>query len=145
MADISEILSNLNKIDTDLLSEKAMEQCADALVTENKKQLYAGYNREGHRLQQYRSAVYSEVKHRMNPLPGEGNPDLYATGAFYRGLYANVNAGEITIDSTDQKNEELQQKYHSEIMGLGGNFKAEFIEQNLQPAFISLIQNEIGL
>ena len=145
MSDIGTIIEKLKAIDTDVVIEDAMKNSEEELTSVNKKQLYQGFNREQGRLKEYHFAVYAEVKHRMNPIPGEGNPDLYATGSFYKGLYAKVNGNEVQIDSTDPKNDELQQKYGEDIMGLGGIFKEEFIDQTLRPNFNKLIEEKTGL
>lgn len=145
MSDISSIIEKLEALDVDQLAEEAMRKSEEALTDLNKKQLYAGFDRDGQRLLQYRSPVYSEVKHRMNPLPGEGNPDLYATGSFYRGLYARVNGNTVEIESTDSKNDDLEKKYHEKIKGLGGIFKEEFIEDHLQPNLLSIVSEKTGL
>lgn len=145
MADIGEILEKLESLDIDQVAEEAMRKSEDDLTEANKKQLYAGFDRNGNRLQEYRSAVYAEVKHRMNPLPGEGNPDLKATGSFYRGLYAKVSGNTVEMVSTDSKDEDLEQKYGEEIKGLGGIFKEQFIDDSLRPNLNETISEKTGL
>ena len=145
MSDISSIIEKLEALDVDQLAEEAMRKSEESLTDLNKKQLYAGFNREGLRLLEYRSPVYAEVKHRMNPLPGEGNPDLYATGDYYRGWYTRVTGNSIEMESTDSKNDDLEKKYREEIKGLGGIFKEEFIDDYLQPNLLSIVSEKTGL
>ena len=55
----------------------------------------------------------------MNPLPGFLHPDLYLTGAFFRGFVVNAGyTGTFIITSTDEKADDLERRYGKEIFGL---------------------------
>lgn len=107
----------------------------------NLGQMYKGVNSLGQPIGMYKSGIYAEVKHRMNPTPGEGIPDLFVTGAFYRGEYVRIEGNKILSGSDDSKNDKLEKRYGKVIHGLNAESKNEFISTELIPA----VRRRIGL
>lgn len=134
----------VESLNVETVSEEAVSATSENISEENKKQLFEGFDKEQQKLSEYRNPVYAEVKNRMNPLPGFGNPDLKKTGAFYQGIQVRVEGAVIRTDSSDPKNDALVKKY-GDIFGLGGKFKAEYISKFLRPAFFKQLEQATGL
>lgn len=135
-------------MNTDVISEKAIEETADDLQRINKEQLLAGYDKKGELIgskKPYQNPDYAFYKANKNPLPGLGNPDLFDTGAFYEGFETIVQGDSIIQDSTDEKAPELEAKYGEDIFGLGGKFKEEYLDESLRTAFKRAIESATGL
>lgn len=131
--------------DTDQAIDQAFTKTTGDLADENRKQLYAGFDKNGKKITpKYRRYKYAAAKYEMNPLPGLGTPDLKVTGAFYRGITVEYESGILHTESTDKKGPMLEQKYE-DIFGLGGAFKKEFIDKSLRPALNKEITAGIGL
>lgn len=126
------------------IAAEAFTRVEDQYAEENKKQLFEGFDKHGDYLQEYKSPVYAEVKNRMNPLPGFGNPDFYVTGAFTNSRKITISGDQIITTFSDEKAPQLLAR-DPDINGLGGGFKAEFVSENLRPSFISTIREKTGL
>lgn len=147
MLTISGLLRKVRAFNTNAAIDTAMEQATPFIKNELRKQLYAGYNGDGELIGEtrpYQNVVYAEVKHRMNPEPGEGNPDLYVTGQFYGGVKVEYEGNNIMSTSTDEKAPELMEKYPGALR-LGGPFKQGVIDHNIRPVFNGEVTKAIGL
>lgn len=69
---------------------------------------------------------------------------LLDTGAFYAGIFANVEGDEILIDSTDSKSTKLKRKYGEDIFGLLPEEVAESNEITAD-AMVKYVKNYVGL
>lgn len=139
------MLNSLQSIDINNIVEESIEETTDDLISENKKQLLAGFDSQGNRLQRYQSNKYARVKNEYNPLPGLGNPDLNLTGSFFSGFEANVSGNTITELSTDSKSPELEQKYGSQIFGVGGEYQNNYLQESLGPQIRQNLTDFTGL
>lgn len=121
---------------------------------ENKAQLFAGKTKTGEDItpsylndpyfkSRESAQRYSDWKDKITPNPKRksGTPNLFINGAYYNTRKVTFNGEVINISSTEQN---IESKYEG-INGLGGEFKMEFIDQNLQPAFMVQIRKRIGL
>lgn len=147
MNTIANLMRKFQDLDIDKISQAAVSETAEDLAEQNRLQLHAGYNKDGALIgdiKPYQSDTYAFYKANKNPLPGLGNPDLEDTGAFYAGIQVTVNGDIITEDSTDEKSPELQDKY-KDIFGLGGEFKTDYVNESLRPAFKAQIEEATGL
>jgi hypothetical protein len=144
MATIADIKRRVDVFKFNDAAEQAFISVEDDFTEENKKQLFGGYDKFQERLRHYANAEYAFYKYSKNPAPGLGNPDLFDTGSFYNHIQTIVRSGTISIGSTDSKAPELEVKYPG-IFGLGGKYKAEFIEQNLRPAWMRQVKKELQL
>lgn len=132
---------NIKQVATD-----ALEDTASVIAEKNREQLEEGFDSNRENLLPYRSKVYAGMKNQMNPKPGYGNPDLKLTGAFYRGIRAEVNDdGEVHTYSTDSKDGKLVMKYGTDIYGLGIIKGQEYINDHLSPAFNKAIHAKLNL
>lgn len=145
MATIKALLDRFQNLDAGSIAVDATVETADQLADLNTEQMHKGFNAEGDPIGEYRSEIYAEEKHRMNPLPGFGRVDLRLTGAFYEGMYVRIEGDTIIEGSTDEKEEALQKKYGKIIFGLSAPFKREYLNEFLRPAFARRMQEAIGL
>jgi hypothetical protein len=143
MATIGKIATKFRALNTDEVVTAAFRTSTDGFTEEQKKQLYAGFDKEGKRLQKYRNNKYARVKNEMNPGPGLGNPDLYVTGAYFGGIKTNVQGLSLHIESSDAKGPELETKYKP--YGLGGGYKQEFIRGIYRPNFRKQVRLKTGV
>lgn len=147
MNTIANLMRKFQSLDIDEISREAVSETTEDLADQNRAQLHAGYNRDSQLigdLKPYASDTYAFYKANKNPLPGLGNPDLEDTGAFYAGIQVTVNGDIVNEDSTDEKSPELQEKY-KDIFGLGGEFKTDYVNDSLRPAFKAGIEEATGL
>lgn len=142
----TEIHQTISKFNAEQVVSDVYEQTKEPLADLNAVQLLNGLSAKGKNLKSYSNPVYAELKNRMNPLPGFGNPDLRLTGAFYRGIYASSQGGRLSITSTDSKTPDLEKKYGElNIFGLSEKFRIEHVVENIEPAFKKEIERVTGL
>jgi hypothetical protein len=143
MGTILSVLRKVEKVDTDEVSSRSVDQTKDKLIEVINDQSLHGVNNKGGNLGKYRNPVYARKKQGLNPLPGLGNVDKKLTGAYYGGRYAKVSGGVIQYGSTDEKAVELDVKY-PDSYGLSDPFKAQYNEF-LRPVFIQNMKKATGL
>lgn len=124
----------------------SIQTTQSSFIELQKAQLHAGFNSDGSKIgdsQPYASEVYAEKKEQQNPLPGFGNPDLFLTGSTYDGIELKIDANKITILSRDSKFNKLNKRYDFAFAGLGGKYKANYLEF-LQTVIIKNTQKELS-
>lgn len=96
----SEVAERWKSIDMDVMFLNAVEDKEPMLLDMLRSQLREGLGGRG-RLRRYSESSmssygrngyksYGEYKNARNPKPGLGIPDLFDTGDFYQGFFANV-------------------------------------------------------
>lgn len=144
MSTIKGLIRRIEQANVEQALHDAFQQNAQAIEDKNREQLFEGYDRNGKRLKPYRRAKYARVKNEMNPLPGLGNPDFKVTGAFYRGVHVTVEGQVIKTNLSDSKSDELL-KRDPDIIGVGGNYRKEIINDTLHPAFIGQMHKQLKI
>lgn len=142
---ITSLYQKVQSLDTNQIITNSLEQTKEAIANLNVEQMHKGLNANGEPIGAYRNEVYAEIKHRLNPLPGFGVPDLKLTGAFYQATSASISGDRIITDSGDSKSAKLQAKYGKQIFGLSGVYKREYLNESLGPTFRKSITSVIGL
>lgn len=147
MATIFQILEKLQRVNLNAEVPVIIQRNSGEAVKLNRKQLYEkGRDVNGEKLTSYNSQTYALEKNKINPSPGLFTPDLYLTGAFQRGFYAQVKSGTtIIFGSTDMKTADLERKYTNKIFGLSVDGKAEFIRLTVLPEIHKYITGITGL
>lgn len=145
MPSITTLTERFRRMDTDKLIDESLNETTSDFDNIQRDQLLSGKANTGKEIEPlYRRRKYADAKHDMNPLPGYGIPDLKLTGSFHRGIDVKAGRESFNIISTDKKAIELEQKY-SDIFGLGGKFKSEYIKEKLAPALKKKISKFTGL
>lgn len=144
MATALDLLKKLEAFDLEETIEKCFELTEDDIADTQREQMLHGENSQGEDIGYYRNSAYAELKERLNPLAG-GTVDLKITGDFHKGIYATVIGEELVISSFDEKTDDLEQKYGDEIFGINDNYRTDYIDQELRPAFEQAVERELGL
>lgn len=137
MTTASQILAKLEKIDVLLSAQVAMEETASDATKAQRDQLYQGLKSDGNLLPDY--SIRSIVQYNKPAGPIK----LYDTGDFYRGILIDVRGDLFVMESADSKSSMLQNRYGSEILGLGLTAKQSWIV-SLEPAFIKQIKSYLS-
>lgn len=147
MATIFEMLSKWQQVNVETEIPAIIQRNKEVAAELNRKQLKSGKTSKGDPVQpSYNSTIYALDKNRSNSLPGLGTPDLYLTGAFHRGFYAQVKAGKsIIFGSTDMKSSDLEANYTKEIFGLTRDNKQLFLSDTIMPELRLYITRITGL
>jgi len=146
MATIEEVNNYWKQLDIEKVIMDTVEQNAELMLELNKKQLKEGFDSEGKRLREYKSSLYAEVKHRMNPVPGFGNPDLYKTGSFFLEFTLRVTGKKkFFMYSQDDKYYRLVKDYGENIFGLGTDKRTELIDGGFRSDLQNKVKAEVRL
>lgn len=130
-------------LDIQFLIENSLIETAQNYVGLQKDQMLHGLAADGTKIGKYRNPQYAAMKAQMNPLAGEGNVDLKNKGDFYSGIFTDVRADSIVVDSADQKSTALQSKYGERIFGLDDDSKSEYAQQ-VRPVFFQMVTDELN-
>jgi hypothetical protein len=143
MRTINSMISATQGLDLQFLIENSLIETAEDYKGLQKDQMLHGLASDGTQIGKYRNPQYAAKKAEMNPLAGQGNVDLRLTGDFFAGIFTDVRADSIIVDSADQKSSALQSKYGEKIFGLDDDSKAEYVEQ-VRPVFIQMVTDELN-
>jgi hypothetical protein len=143
---IEALLTRVKTLDTEKVSIEAVSETSPERVTLNIEQINQGLRSDGSEI----LPSYSDFTIEMKKLKGQpyDRVTLQDTGDFYRGIKSDVNGLTIDTESTDWKNEKLKKKYETskgKLFGLDKEFKAEYVEKDLRPAFNDKIEKVTGL
>ena len=145
MATINEMFERFNRLNLRDQIPILIEGTADDIIARNQSQLYTqSIDKDGDALGGYRSAQYEELKAQLNPILG-GLVDLNLTGAFYRGFEILIEEDEFQVFSTDEKTEDLVNKYGAAIFGLTEENLAGYAFGAFFDALKNYIENGTGL
>ncbi len=114
-----ELAERVKRIDMEKLKAEAVRRNADAIAELNRDQLRRGLTASGDFIRPpYRSFTYADLKKASGSLAPFGTPDLKYTGSFHQDMETRVDSRTFNVMSTDDKADELQRKYGSDIFGL---------------------------
>ena len=143
---IAELYRRVNELDIKSNLPIAVAETSYAIAELNKLQLSEGKYRTGEYLNPlYSNPFYANYKQGLNSTPPSGVPDLRLTGSFYDAFHVNLDGMYYEIDSTDNKSEELKEKYSDDIFGLSEENKAIYALEYLFDEIAKYITSETGL
>lgn len=158
MNTIANLLRKFETLDTDKVSERAVDQTKGQLLDENKAQLFAGKLNTGQNLTPtYQedpyfktpgaAQRYSDWKDRITPNSDResGVPNLFINGTFFASISIVVDGQVISFDSSFAPSIAIAQKFTDNIYGLGGKYKAEYVDDDLRPVFKVGMEQATGL
>lgn len=116
----------LEKVDLIAVSLEAMRASEDTLVSFNQEQMQDSIDSEGEPLGEYASIAYANRKGRITV-------DLKLTGDFYRGMFAKTDEYPVIFGSTDDKTEDLKNKYGENIFGTTKNNTSRIAKEVVLP------------
>jgi|GEM_PF-2217042 len=145
MQTIASLLEKFQNLDTDKIIEEAFEESTEDFAAENRDQMMHGLDRNEQRIGRYKNNRYAKKKNQLNALPGYGNIDLRLDGPYQNKIEIKVSGEIVEERSTDEKAEYIEANYGTDMYGLGGEFKAEFLDESLEPKVQEKISEVIGL
>lgn len=147
----------LTALNTDKIISEVMDNNKEVLGEINQSQLYAGKMKNGNHLYptyyddpffttKEQAIAYSNWKDKITPNSERpaGVPNLFINGFYYSSRNIKVQGNKIVFDA-DYKGDEIEAKYGEGINGLGGKYKAEFLNDFAGPEFRKVITSAIGL
>lgn len=148
MGTIMDLLDAVERFDPKSSLLDSIIENENSAVEMNRDQLLNGRDSLGEKLKEYVDDQYAELKQRMNPLPGYGTPDLKLTGDFHRGFYLDISSiddGNFELGSTDEKTQELVDKYNESIFGLDKENSELFWFEKVVDSFAQKVLDQMGL
>ena len=115
---LTNVKKELREVASDYAIRRAITQAlrehAPDLEDELRAQLSEGRmpgsrGREKAIVPKYRNAQYEKKKHRMNPRPGLGTPDLKLSGELHKSLKARVKSSSVSFEITDTDSRKVEQ------------------------------------
>lgn len=138
---IKGLYRKVQELDTDKVIQKALENTKNELADVNRERMMDGITSDGKEMPHYSyisQTVYGYPNIRIT---------LRDTGDFQNAINVDVNGDSITTGSTDWKSEMLQKRYaeYGGLFGLSGDYKRQYLVDNLGPSLRSGITSVIGL
>lgn len=143
MGSILSMLKKFEALNTDDISADVIEDTAAEMIEANRAQMDAGMKADGNEIYPPYAPLTIAIK-RMKGQPTD-RVTLKDTGSFYAGKFVIVTTDSVLSGSRDEKDKALREKYGEDIHGLGGEFKAGYVNNALRPAFRERILQATGL
>lgn len=132
----------LNNFDIQKEVRESIEETAESVADFNRRQMFAGIRATGADIRPAYAPLTILIKDQ------KGQPTdrvtLKDTGAFYEGIFVDVNSETFEIDSSDEKSEALKVKYGERIFGLTPENKGEYALYTFFPALRERITRRLG-
>lgn len=122
MVTVAEMLRRFNRVDLVTLTAEAMEQNEARIVYLNQTQLLEGKRKDGSSLGTYRPLT---IQKRLEKGRQVNFVDLFDDGNFQDNMKLIMRGRDYNIQSSDWKNDMLQDKYGESIFGLSAENKAK--------------------
>lgn len=146
MRSIKQLLDSVTSLDMDRIADDTLEGTKDEIADFNIDQLRHGISQSGEHFKPYQNEEYAEMKNRLNPLPGFGNPDYILTGDFSSRVEAKVTKEGFQLTSTDSKLEKLIERDPEDPpVGLAPETHDKALREVVRPYFESEITEATGL
>lgn len=146
--DIHELSANLNSIVSgfDKIVDDFIKKYDPDLIDLNQEQMLEGQNADGGSIGDLRDPEYIKFKRSMGSKAAfSGLADLKLTGQFQSSMYVEHKGDNIYIDSRDDKKNKLTKKYGYQIFGVQKEKLDQLISGQIEPDFISLMENKMGI
>jgi hypothetical protein len=146
MSSIAQVYNKIKTLNIEDVARKSIEDTKEAIADFNAEQMFQGLRSDGAEINpQYSETTIAIKKEKGQPTD---RVTLKDTGAFYAGIRVVVTGDNITIDSTDEKNDKLFEKYstqRSNIFGLSPQYKREYVNEVLAPEWKRNVHEATGL
>ncbi len=132
-------------LDTDAVIEQSIDKTAKSAADEQRLQLISGVTSEGKSITNKKtgrdtySPGYAAYKGKSKPI------DLFDKGDFSSGVFADPRKDGFVFGSADEKAAMLEETYGPDIFGLGGEFRNEFMQDELIPVLNKGMEDATGL
>jgi len=135
----------LLSIPIELMIRDAAEANKDVIEDMNSQQLLKGTYTSGRDITPtYRNPIYAAAKQFMNARPKPGVPDIKLTGAYHESITATVTGGGISMEATDEKAQDLEDKYGNELIGLSEESRGELAHGYIKPHVLEQVYDYLS-
>lgn len=135
---IKGMVRKLDGFDPNAAAVAAMQKSTGALEEKNRERMLDGQRSDGSTM-----PIYSYISQTVYGYPNTPIK-LKATGEFQAAITITVNGDVVNTGSTDEKADMLVERYGA-IFGTYGDYKAEYIANDLRPAFMGEVKGKTGL
>lgn len=142
---ISQLVKKLKAMEMGLVSilAAAMEKHKEELIFLNQQQLYErGTDGEGKKLKRYKNKSYAKKKHRLNPLPGLGVPDLFLKGNLLDSMTLKTQGESFNINSSLYYAKYIFKNYGEQVFKLTKGSKRQGWKI-IKPTVLKLIKQQL--
>lgn len=113
------LLKKFQNFDSETMVDTAFSENESAMITAQRDQMRKGERSDGEEITPgLLSNAYAQEKKASGGIAQMGVPDLKDTGAFQNAITYEVSEGVVYFNSTDEKTEDLVEKYTEDIFGL---------------------------
>ena len=137
MADVLELIENLNNLDIEKVVKQSISITAPTIAQLNREQLKSGKRADNSNMPNYSKSSVNLFGKPAGPIM------LYETGAFHDSITVQVKGDEVLTTAKDLYN--LSDKYTDEIYGLADQQKEIYNENVFYPELATEIEKETGL
>ena len=137
MADVLELIENLNNLDIEKVVTQSISITAPTIAELNRDQLKSGKRADNSNMPNYSKASVNLFGKPAGPIM------LFDTGAFHNSITVQVKGDEILTTGKDLYT--LSDKYTDEIYGLADPQKEIYNENIFYPELATEIEKETGL
>lgn len=143
MVTVLDMMKRFERLDLPAVVSESVAETKVDFLAQQKEQLYAGKASDGKDIMPfYRPATIARKKKKGQPTD---RVTLKDTGFFYSSLFLVTRKdGTFDIISSDVKSKWLMQRYGAKILGLGGEFRVQYIQQ-LTPEVLSKVHSILKL
>lgn len=139
MATIGNMLRRFENLDTDKIISETMEESKETLADLNAEQINTGLKADGELMPDY--SIRSVVQYGKPAGPIR----LRDKGDWQAGLYVTVEGDKVVFNNTDNKDQQLTERYGEDIKGLSDKYKNEAIREKVRPVFKGKMEAATGL
>jgi hypothetical protein len=144
MATIRGFVERFKSINFKEVTMDSFIETNEVVIEKNLDQLGDGKSKNGTPLKKYASDNYAVFKHRLNPSPGLGNPDLKLTGKYWDGWFIKqTGETQYEMGSTDSKAAYLDAHYNKEQYGLDSDSRANYIKEDYLPILTKNVRKKV--
>ena len=137
MADVLELIENLNNLDIEKVVKQSISITAPTIAQLNREQLKSGKRADNSNMPNYSKSSVNLFGKPAGPIM------LYETGAFHDSITVQVKGDEVLTTAKDLYN--LSDKYTDEIYGLADPQQEIYNENVFYPELATEIEKETGL
>ena len=137
MADVLELIENLNNLDIEKVVKQSISITAPTIAELNREQLKSGKRADNSNMPNYSKSSVNLFGKPAGPIM------LFDTGAFHASITVQVKGDEILTTAKDLYN--LSDKYTDDIYGLADPQQEIYNENVFYPELATEIEKETGL
>jgi hypothetical protein len=143
MATVSQVIRNVRAVGQQEIAQESIQATAPQYLEKQKAQLSEGLNKDGSPILPKYAPRTVQIKKRKGQRTDVVT--LRDTGDFYQDTFLDVRDSSFVIDSANPKTQDLLDKYGEDIFGIGGDFKASYVNEDLKPVFQKSIKQAMKL